>query len=291
MGSALARAAILLRPGSHYRADAFADGLRRHGFEIVERPHRSPRPQDLLVIWNRGRGNEPVADSYERAGARVLVAENGYIARHGGSKFYALALGHHNGAGRWYVGERPRFPIPDHPWRESGRHVLVLPQRGIGERGIAMPSTWQQRVLARLQKMTDRPVLVRPHPGHRRVSRNIALEDQLAGAHCAVTWGSGAGIRALQLGIPVFHEFSRWIGASAAARLDGQIEACNTPDRELLWTRISWSQWTLGEVQTGEAFDALLDASGDLLCPREQPVGDHRAGDDAGRGPALLVNL
>jgi hypothetical protein len=40
-----------------------------------------------------------------------------------------------------------------------------------------------------------------------------------------VTWGSGAGIKAMQAGIPVFHEFEQWIGGPGAARLDGQVEA------------------------------------------------------------------
>lgn len=291
------RVANLLRSGDHYRASTFALGLERHGFVVEQKWQRNPRPDDMLLLWNRSRGNEVIAEMYERAGAAVLIAENGFVRPERG-KHYALFTGHHNGAGRWYVGDRPRFPIADRPWRTDGRHVLVLPQRGIGEQGIAMPSAWGKGVLERLERATDRPIVFRPHPGHRKNGEPDTLERDLADAWCAVTWGSGAGIKAIQAGVPVFHEFERWIGAPAAARLDGQVEACETPDREALWTRISWAQWSLDEIGSGEAFDGLLNARGDLLCPGEQQVADHRPRDGRGRAGArpelrspLVANL
>jgi hypothetical protein len=277
MAARLRRVANLLRSNDHYRAHVFAAGLQRHGFVVEPKWQRSPLPEDALLIWNRTRGNEPIADIYERAGARVIIAENGFTPPASG-KHYALFLDHHNGAGRWHVGDRPRHPIP----------------RGIGERGIAMPSTWARAVLDRLALITDRPIVLRPHPGHRKNGEPDSLPAQLAEAHCAVTWGSGAGIKAMQAGIPVLHEFEQWIGGPGAARLDGQLERCDTPDRELLWTRISWAQWTLAEIESGEAFDGLLNACGDLFCAREQPVGDHREGDGRGgasAGPELGVAL
>jgi hypothetical protein len=223
-----------------------------------------------------------------------MIAENGFTPPDGRGKHYALFLDHHNGAGRWFVGDSPRHRIADQPWRSSGRHVLVLPQRGIGERGIAMPSTWGRAVLDRLERLTDRPIVLRPHPGHRKNGQPDTLPDDLADAHCVVTWGSGAAIKALQAGRPAFHEFEQWIGAPGAVRLDRSIEHCHTPDRQLLWTRISWAQWTLAEIESGEAFDGLLNACGDLFCAREQPVGDHREGDGRGgasAGPELGVAL
>lgn len=256
-------ACALMRTGDHYRADQFRAGLARHGFTIEPNWRRQPSPADVLLLWNRSRGYSEIADIYERAGARVLVAENGYLPPEGGGKSYALALDHHNGAGRWFVGDGPRFEIRDEPWREKGDHVLVLPQRGIGPRGVAMPAQWLVGVKRRLEKITRRPVKIRHHPGAGRVDPG----PDLAGAHCAVTWGSGAGIKAIRAGIPVFHELENWIGATAATRLASDIEACETPSREILWTRLSWAQWGLDEIGTGEAFDRLLHAENrDLFC-------------------------
>jgi hypothetical protein len=256
-------ACALLRTTDHYRADVFRAGIARHGFTIEPDWRRRPDPGDVLLLWNRSRAYEAIADIYERAGARVLVAENGYIDRTASNgKFYALALDHHNGAGRWYVGDKPRFEIREQPWRKEGRHVLVLPQRGIGPRGVAMPANWLAHVRKRLEAITDRQLVIRQHPG----AAKSDPAEQLAGAHCAVTWGSGAGVKAIRAGIPVFHELGKWIGGCAATRLAGQIESCNTTSRETLWTRISWAQWALDEIASGEAFDQLLhEEAGNLF--------------------------
>lgn len=249
------RACVLLRASSHYRSDQFRAGLRRHGFEVEQRWSARPGPGDLLLLWNRRRGHETIAAAYERAGARVLVAENGYLPHPGARKGFALALSQHNGAGRWYVGDSPRFEVEDQPWRPRGDHVLVLPQRGIGAHGVAMPTGWPLGIQRRLAGLTDRPIVFRRHPG----AENSEPYDQLRGAHCAVTWASGAGLKAICAGIPVFHEMERWIGGIASSRLAGDIESCFMPDRSVLWHRLSWAQWSLEEIGSGEAFDGLLN--------------------------------
>lgn len=256
------RACVLMRSSDYYRADVFRAGLGRHGFRVEPEWTRRPEPDDILLLWNRNRGYEPIAEIYEKVGARVMVAENGYVGQPaGGGKFYALALHHHNGAGAWFVGDEPRFHIDERPWRTNGRHVVVLPQRGIGPQGVAMPHGWPKGIKERLARITDRPIVFRPHPG---ASKADPWPD-LRHAHCAVTWGSGAGIKAIQYGIPVFHELERWIGAAAATRLVGDVECCHTPPRGQLWTRISWAQWTLEEIGSGEAFERLLHEKPDRL--------------------------
>jgi hypothetical protein len=281
------RAANLLRGGDHYRAATFARGLERHGFIVEQRWQRVPRPDDILLVWNRNRSVEPVCQTYEGHGARVLIAENGFTAPVSGGKHYCLFDGHHNGRGRWFLVDHQRHPILDQPWRERGDHVLVLPQRGIGEQGIAMPSTWSKGVLERLARITNRPIVFRPHPGHRKTGEPDSLPRDLANAHCAVTWASGAAIKALQTGIPVFHEMESWIGSAAAALLDRSVEDCHMPDRGELWRRISWCQWLLSEIESGEAFDGLLNTPrGGLFCAGQQSLGDHRAGDGGGCAPA-----
>lgn len=250
------RATVLFKPSVSYRRDAFEDGLRILGYGISPTPLSTPARDDLLVLWNRSHYENHVALRYEAAGATVVVAENGYIGSDGaGHKLYALARTHHNGAGKWNVGNTPRWRQPIRPWRGSGDTILVLPQRGIGCTGIAMPTGWEVDVRKRLAAMTDRPVRVRRHPG-------VAKEDPylaLVGAHAAVTWGSGAGIKALAYGVPVFHDFSMWIGAPAARALKGaDIEDPFLGDRLPMFERLAWAQWSLAEVQSGEAFRCLL---------------------------------
>lgn len=283
------RAALLFRPNRHYRADEFARGLGRHGYQVCRSPITDPGPSDVLVIWNRTRRHEAEAARFERAGGRVIVAENGYLDRHGGEKHYALALGSHNGPGRWFVGDKARYEIDDQPWGSRGESVLVLAQRGIGQPGIAMPLDWIRTVMAKLARITQRPILLRRHPGLHGFRG--ALESDIAKAHCAVTWGSGAGIKAICAGLPCFHELDGWIGNSASARLADSVEQCDTPDRGLLWRRITWAQWTMREIECGEAFDRLLHAECHrLFCARTKPILHDRQGDAGGHPPLRRAN-
>lgn len=252
------RACVLLRNTPSYKPASFAAGLARHGFVIDAKPQRQPRPGDLLLMWNRNRSFEGYAATYERAGAQVLVAENGYIGTaEDGGKLYALARRFHNGRGEWFVGPEPRRTFQLRDWRETGGHIVLLPQRGIGPAGIAMPSLWVDRVRSRLKLVTDREIRVRRHPG---AAKSDPWPD-LRGAHCAVTWGSGAAIKAIAYGIPVFHELSGWIGADAARFGIKNIEDCFVGDRGPMFHRLSWAQWALREVETGEAFEHLIDAA------------------------------
>lgn len=248
-------AAVMLREGKSYRRARFEAGLEALGYSIEKNYRRDPRPDDVVVLWNRSRGHESIAQIYERTNAKVLIAENGYLP--GEEKTFALAMSKHNGAGFWPRGENPRFDIPMAPWRQDGEHVLVLMQRGIGSIGVAQPTQWKGGMLARLARMTKRPVRVRMHPGIHGDRR--PLEEDLRGAWCCVTWGSGAGIKAIVAGVPVFHAFSQWIGAPGALPLQGaDIEAPFVGDRTLLARAVSWAQWTKTEITDGTAFRALL---------------------------------
>lgn len=243
----------MLRPGPNYQKDAWVVGLQRHGFTIEKQHPRHPEPGDLCLLWNRTRGLDCIARMYEAAGATVLIAENGYLSPNG-AKMYALAKRHHNGKGEWYVGDEPRHTFQLNDWRSAGDHIVLLPQRGIGIPGIAMPHQWVRQVMERLRKVTDRPIRVRPHPG---MAKSDPWPD-LQGAHCAVTWGSGAGIKAIAHGIPVFHELNGWIGSGAAVFGTCKIEDCFTGDRGPMFHRLSWAQWSLEEVRTGKAFEHLI---------------------------------
>jgi len=243
---------ILLHHSPHYRLQVFTAGLQTHGYRVVKDRNTQPDADDLLLIWNRSPGDERIAKKYEAAGATILVTENGYIG-----KTKALAKTHHAGAGEWYVGEHDRWAetgIPVSPWREDGDHLLILPQRSIGEIGVAMPRNWELLILNRLKRITNRPLHIRKHPGKNPTK---PLEDDLRNAWAAVTWASGAGIKAICAGIPVFHDLKDWIGAPAAT-CTYDIENPYLGDRSAMLHRLAWAQWTWEEIADGTAFKRLL---------------------------------
>ena len=251
-------AVCLIREGPAYRRAAFVGGLQRLGYRVGQATNRRVAVGDLLVLWNRHGQQDDIARRYLAAGKPVIVAENGYIGKDDkGRSLYALARTNHNGAGAWHVGAEDRWAarrVELKPWRADGRHILLLPQRGVGPQGVAMPLSWPKEIQKRLRASTDRPVRVRPHPGKDKPS----LEPDLRDCWAVVTWGSGAAIKALAAGVPVFHELRNWIGAPAARFGLADLEQPFVGDRLPMFQRLAWAQHDVAEIETGEPFKRLL---------------------------------
>lgn len=242
--------------GPDFRWDAFVAGLTQCGYRVTQRPRH--HPGDLVVVWNRHSGKDKEACAAEGSDGKVIVAENGYIGKGAdGKPIYALARHHHNGAGVWPEGEDDRWAslgIELAPWRRDGEHILVLPQRGIGPAGVAMPKNWPNEIVKRLGRVTRRPIKVRPHPGLHKGSLKPDLKDCWA----VVTWGSGAAIKAIAAGVPVFHELKPWIGAPAASFGIDRLEEPFLGDRLPMFRRLAHAQYSCAEIATGEPFRKLL---------------------------------
>lgn len=251
-------AVCLIRPGQPYSQPQFTDGLKACGFSVTTDMRLKPKPDDVLLIWNRGGSRHHYALEFERVGAKVIVAENGWIGKtQNGGKFYSLALGWHNGLGQWRVGSDNRWPLLNtrlDPWRQRGDHILVLPSRGIGAQGVAMPRDWPGQITRRLKRLTKRPVRMRPHPG----DGNASMADDLKDCHAVVTWGSGAAVKAIAAGVPAYYELKNWIGAGAAKLLCDNLENPFLGDRLPMFQRLAWASWTADEISTGEPFRNLL---------------------------------
>lgn len=252
------QAALMIRKDVVARWKAFSAGLQRVGFHV--RPLEfEPTDKDLLIIWNRHRHNAQ-AKKFEAAGAKVIVAENGWLRQGDGLGTTALCLSHHNGAGTWYEGPEDRWSklgIELKPWRADGGHILVLVQRGIGESGVAQPRDWVNNALARLRRKTERRIVVRNHPGNAEPPPEPDWTDCWA----AVTWASGAGIKSIVNGIPVFYDLEKWIGGAAGRFGVDEIEHPFLGDRLPMLRSLAYAQWTLQEIESGEPFSALLTQS------------------------------
>ncbi len=236
------RAFLNLRHSVPERRAAFVKGLERHGYRVVEELCNQPRERDILVSWNLIHSARHTADVFESRGLKVLVTENASWGNDFlGGHWYTLARGRHNTAGRVAYGgpdrwDRLGYQLSD--WR-GGSEVLILPQRGIGPPGVAMPHGWAERT----QKATGGRI--RQHPGQ---GASAPLEQDLTHAKEVRTWGSGAAIKALMWGIPVVSDMPDWI-AEQDNTYAGRIE---------MFRRLAWAQWTLKEIADGEAFAHVL---------------------------------
>jgi hypothetical protein len=250
------RALILFRQGLHYRRDAFAAGLEAAGYRpVAQLPN--PKPGDVLVIWNRMGEGHSRARMFEAAKAKVLVVENGYLGKEfRGEQWFAMARNHHNGAGYWPRGMGPErwdsWGIQLAPWREPEGECVILAQRGIGEPGLRAPDGWLNLAVSTTKGR------IRRHPGTNK--DGPSLEEDLRNASSVATWSSGAALKALVMGIPVFYGMPRWIGAGASARLDrfGHFSLVDDRSRLAMFRQLAWAQWSMTEIENGSAFKAVL---------------------------------
>lgn len=251
------KAYVLIRPLPQYRRDVFEKGLKRVGYEVDFSCPTRPNEDDVLVIWNRYGHNHTLATMFEARGARVIVAENGYLPMRETTKTFALALNFHNGAGgyptRDYV-RADRIDVVLKPWqqRDDGE-LLLLPQRGIGCPGVAMPSTWLSDAKNQLAK-TGLRIRTRLHPG---TTDTLPIEHDLSGVRAVATWASGAALKAIVAGVPAMYGLENWIGAQASS-FGYSLDNIVRPDRAEMLERIGWAQWSKEEVETGEPFERLL---------------------------------
>lgn len=259
----MARAWCLIREQPHYRREAFVAGLCAAGYAVASGNPNAIAAEDVVVIWNRYGSAEVVAQRAEAAGARVIVAENGYLGSDAaGRQFYALALGAHNGGGKWPADDGARWRalgIELAPWQEAGGHVLVCPNRPFGQRGFEMPQDWAERAVQRLRTRTTREVRLRAHPGNWQTEPpKVPLAADLEGAHAMVIWASSAGVHALLAGVPVIYEAPWWILARSAGRDWREVDAPPRLDRLKGFQRLACAQWTVEEIASGEPFRQLL---------------------------------
>lgn len=236
------RAWLNLRHTVPERRRAFQDGMERLGYTVVDGLTTRPGDRDVLVTWNRIGPGHQAALAFEDRGLAVLVVENATWGNDFlGGHWYSIAKGYHNTAGAFPIGDSARWDrlsVELAQWRTSGE-VVILPQRGIGPPGVAMPLSWPDRI------RKQRGCRIRPHPGQRPA---MSLEEDLRGCGQVVTWGSGAAVKALMMGIPVESHMPGWIA-----------EQDNTyAGRLAMFRRLAWAQWRIQEIHTGEPMRRLL---------------------------------
>lgn len=263
------RAYIAIREAPLYRREAFVAGLKACGYDVHIGAPEVFDPDTVFLAWNRYHENHTNCSRLEAAGGVVLIAENGYLLPGGGSPhgqhertWFALARSYHNDSTVIWDSDASRWNalgVELKPWRTAGEHILVCPNRSFGTPGRFMPVGWADDVAARLKKFTKREIRIRPHPGNNAPAKPLA--EDLAGAWATVIWASSAGVQSLIAGVPVICEAPFWIARDAA--YDGlEFVLTEKPeydvDRARALHRLAWAQWSLAEIQSGEALDHLL---------------------------------
>jgi hypothetical protein len=174
---------------------------------------------------------------------------------------------------RWNsISQRLGVQLKD--YRSNGNHILICLQR---VSGWSMCNTdvqhWLDHTVARIRKFTDRPIVVRKHPGDRRqehlkfsnlysVSTNVSLLQDLENCWATVTFNSSPGVASLVHGVPVFVTDPVPQQSQTWPICNTDLSMITTPvlhDREEWINRLSQSHWNDEEIESGVGWQFMRE--------------------------------
>ncbi len=257
------RAAIIIRDTDLQlgRARAFLAGLERNGetggIHDMAQAHTALMEADFGVCWGKRS-----LDNIKTQGIcrDVVVMELGYM----GDRLEWTSLGWNglNGRAAFPSGDASRWRkhfanLISGDWKEGGEYVLVAAQvpGDAAVDGVNI-DTWAEKAVAEHVELGNIASL-RSHP--LVADPVVDLADDLAGARLAVTYNSNLGVDAVLAGVPTVAMDE---GSMAWPVAGHGVSVVVRPPRNKWAQAMAWTQWTLPEIASGEAWAALREARG-----------------------------
>lgn len=154
-------------------------------------------------------------------------------------------------------------------WRTNGNHILLACQRNGGWSMAGYDVVkWIESTITELRKYTDRPIVVRGHPGDKQakkylstISHNVSINDKIVqdfkNAWATITYNSSPGVASAIEGIPVFvtDPNPKISQAYEVANTDlSQIENPKIFERQQWVEKLSMCHWKFDELSSGLAW-------------------------------------
>lgn len=162
------------------------------------------------------------------------------------------------------------------PWRTDGNHILILCQRPKGWNMMGNDQDqWLDKTISKIRKYSQRPIVVRMHPGdgtrfkqiekiQKRYGKLISISekenirDELVNCWCAVGFNSTPNVVSAIEGVPVYLEDPTHSWAADIAFTDlSMIENPPLPDRMKWSKKIANIHWSNDEVIQGKLWRAI----------------------------------
>lgn len=182
---------------------------------------------------------------------------------------------------RWEALSRA-FGLRLAPWRRDGGPILVIGQlpRDVSLAGLDM-LRWLGETIVELRRVTDRPILVRPHPLMKhhematvadRVGRlpDVSYDlppkgpigEALQGAWATVTYSSTAAVDSLLAGVPALTFSPLSIAWPVTGHDLAAIETPTLHPREQWLFDLAYAQWSAAEMADGTVWRRIRGAVG-----------------------------
>ena len=169
---------------------------------------------------------------------------------------------------------KQRYNFTERAWQINGKYVLVCLQRagGWSMDGLNVVN-WFSKIMPEIQRYSDRPILVRGHPGSMKTLEEIRarwprieistlpdIRQDFDRAWATITYNSSPGVASLLWGV------SSWITDPNAARSQAyqfaetdlsQLENPLRRDRLDLYHKLSQCHFNMAEIDSGLAWNFL----------------------------------
>jgi hypothetical protein len=162
-------------------------------------------------------------------------------------------------------------------YKHNGKNIVLMLQRNGGwSMGNTNVCDWMLTTIKQIRKYTDRPILIRPHPGDKRattylsninltieknvtISSNVtSLDNDLKNAWAVVNHNSSAVVGPIIKGYPAFITDPDRSQCAEVANTDfSLIENPNQYDRQKWLERISMFHWKFSELEDGSAWSHM----------------------------------
>lgn len=162
------------------------------------------------------------------------------------------------------------------PWRTTGKHVMIFCQRPHGWNMMGTDQeAWLDSIIAQIRTHSQRPIMVRMHPGDGTrfdaiqrlqkkygrtisISQHASIREALVNCWCTVGYNSTPNVVANIEGVPgwVQDPDNSW-AADVAFQDLAQLENPPLPDRSNWLNKIANIHWSNQEVKSGKLWSAI----------------------------------
>jgi len=162
------------------------------------------------------------------------------------------------------------------PWRTEGNHILILCQRPKGWNMLGNDQDqWLDKMISKIRKHSQRPIVVRMHPGdgtrfkqiekiQKRYGKAVSISekenirDELINCWCAIGFNSTPNVVSAISGVPVYLEDPKHSWAADIAFTDlSLVENPPLLDRSQWIKKIANIHWSNDEVVQGKLWQAI----------------------------------
>lgn len=229
--------------------------------ELVPRDLVSFEDPSLLFIRNTV-NNEDLLKTRMQNNTPFLFMDSGYTNfLEDGKKWHRLCYNHIHVSklkGKFDSKRMMIFPTLPLPWRKAGEKIIVIEPSSIQctlfDIDIVKWKHWVTDQLTRHLK--HKKQIVFREKIDKKIREDFYTQLQDDDVYCVIHYNSNAGVEALWAGVPVI-TLGRHITNMVSADSINQVNNLPRPDLERWLKRLSYSQYTIEEIENGSAREII----------------------------------